>query len=823
MAAPAPAPAAEAGAGAAPADGAGSAASGPPPLRYCGGDALEIPGLPTRADLVRAADAGGHLARLDRSIASGDPVLFIPVDVHEADSYASGAPAYQLNLFGALTSGEKAHVVLDGVEVYFDVRVPAPGAPRPEGASGPAPPADPAKLGDFLRQALTGADVSEPSRLLRLTDHEAFPILGYRVEPVAWKRLFFPTTRERKRALLAVRELGLETASDDLTSYYRMVARVHGLVLTDWGTLKDYTYYRGGVHKEGPSTAREAPRSPLCAHVFRVDVRKFRPLVDPLASKAVRDRGTAARARAGLDRDKTLVLTWDIETWSGAQTGDVPRAGRPTDHAFMICATVHWKDDSAPLHQICLVDIATAPDARWTTVECGSEENILRAFAVTFRHFAPDIITGFNDAGYDWPFVIEKAHILGCLGFMYDAMTAAPRGRRGAATADDAALQWNVQGSLDGRDIRRIKTVKIGAGTTATVVFLKTPGCVPVDARVMFQQLFPKAEVGNSSSLNFYLKMCKLDSKADMPYKRMWDIYERRDTAQMREVAHYCVVDAKRCQELLVVRNVVGDRREVAALSFVSFYDAVYYANGHKVGNMLIAHALRRDILCSNINREETSAGKYPGAWVFHPRKGLVPDPRDPGVAALEAARAAYAARPPGAAAEGAARAAAAAAVAAARPGRPVTGLDFASLYPSIIMAYNLSPEKFVATAAEAARLMAAGVPLHRVEFDYDGRSISGWFVRHDGVAEAYGLYPSILMELFGQRAAVKKILAPLDEDKEYMELVLGLAGEAAAAVESAENVEDAESAGAEGAGAEGAESAEDAGAEDAESATKSA
>ncbi|CAG8790246.1 3519_t:CDS:1, partial [Acaulospora morrowiae] len=35
----------------------------------------------------------------------------------------------------------------------------------------------------------------------------------------------------------------------------------------------------------------------------------------------------------------------------------------------------------------------------------------------------------------------------------------------------------------------------------------------------------------------------------------------------------------------------------------------------------------------------------------------------------------------------------------------PVTGLNFASLYPSIIMTYDLSPEKMISTLSEANEL----------------------------------------------------------------------------------------------------------------------
>src|SRR3954452_22490219 len=115
----------------------------------------------------------------------------------------------------------------------------------------------------------------------------------------------------------------------------------------------------------------------------------------------------------------------------------------------------------------------------------------------------------------------------------------------------------------------------------------------------------------------------------------------------MREVAHYCMIDALRCQELLVKLSQINDYREVASIAYVSLFDSHYRANGMKVRNLLGAYATKRNILFSTRQCENTEKGKYPGAYVFPPKKGI-------------------------------------------ETKRPVTGLDFASLYPSLIMAYNL-------------------------------------------------------------------------------------------------------------------------------------
>ena len=134
----------------------------------------------------------------------------------------------------------------------------------------------------------------------------------------------------------------------------------------------------------------------------------------------------------------------------------------------------------------------------------------------------------------------------------------------------------------------------------------------------------------------------------------------------MCEVANYCVIDALRCQELMVKHNVINDYREVSSIAYVSLSDSHYFAGGMKVCNLLGAEAWSSNILYSMIASENTESGKYPGAYVITAIKGL-------------------------------------------ENKRPVTGLDFASLYPSLIMTYNLSPDKIILSREEAINVSDSG------------------------------------------------------------------------------------------------------------------
>ena len=704
-------------------DDVGDGPSGPAPLKYNGGET--IPGLPTRAGIVRDTN-GGISDGIRKQLSARKEILFMPHDVEETVEYVDGVPTYRLNLFGPMMDGSKAHVIIEDIDVFFDIRVPdrppsaqllsSKGRERLEKINPKA-----VRLRQFdahLRQLFEENAVATQT----IDDMEAFPVQGYRLEKCAYKRVFTSDLKERKKAIAAVRSLGYETASDDRSAYYRKAAREYGLTLTEWLRISEYEYV------EGPTKS-----SPLCAHVFRVSVKTVRPLIDPMAPKDVREKASAfKRKNPLLAKDRTFVLTWDIETHSDRKVGEVPNAANPEDHVFMICATAHWKDSTDSLAKICIVDKATDPDERWTTIECGTQENVIKAWFLVLRALAPDSIIGFNDSEYDWPFVIEKANQFELLAWAHEKVSAIPRARQ----TNEGVYRWNFH---------REKKIKISPEESFYSSFLKLPGFVPIDVRPCFKKLYPKSEVAKGSSLNFYLTENKLSGKADMPYMRMFKIYEKAVAAAaelaaeaiaaaaflMRQVAHYCIIDALRCQQLMVRRNVINDYREVSALSYVSFADSVLYAGGMKVCNMLIAYAIRKGMVCSNITREVKETGKYPGAWVFDPEKGL-------------------------------------------ENKRPVTGLDAQSLYPSIIMTYNLSPEKILLTEEEAEYWKARGRKLHYIEFMFNGRQIRGWSIRHNNVKEDIGLYPSILIDLFAKRKEMKDTLAPLTDFKEFIELVMG-------------------------------------------------
>ncbi|PKY46318.1 hypothetical protein RhiirA4_420551 [Rhizophagus irregularis] len=247
-------------------------------------------------------------------------------------------------------------------------------------------------------------------------------------------------------------------------------------------------------------------------------------------------------------------------------------------------------------------------------------------------------------------------------------------GRLGEVTTSDKTLsvKENTEEDVEEEFRRDSVFIKISSEDIFKSSFLKIPGCVLIDVHVCFKRFYPCLEVEKESSLKFYLKLCELESKADMHFNRLWNYYSEAKNGNIHEVANYCIIDTLRCQKLVVKRNVINDYREVAFIAYISLFDTHYRANGMKVRNLLNAYATKHNMLFSTIYHKDKEKGKYPGAYVFPPIKGI-------------------------------------------ENKRHVTGLDFASLYPSLIMAYNLSPEKLILSHEEADNVHEKGNELYEI------------------------------------------------------------------------------------------------------------
>jgi len=208
-------------------------------IRYSGKKYLL--GIPTRDNII-AENGEGLTVILENTLFNCQEIPFMATDNEGSSQKINGKYCYVLQLYGSLINGQKAVVTFLGIRVFFDIRMP----------DGESPDECEAKV----RNILSGTIKS-----FKIEHIKAFPFREYHTEKKPYLRIYMRGTGERKTAMKAVQDNNFETASDDMYSFYRKVARENEIAISGWSMLSDYFYKKG--------------TDPLCSHTFLVFKKDF--------------------------------------------------------------------------------------------------------------------------------------------------------------------------------------------------------------------------------------------------------------------------------------------------------------------------------------------------------------------------------------------------------------------------------------------------------------------------------------------------------------------------------------------------------------------
>jgi DNA polymerase elongation subunit (family B) len=715
----------------------------------------QISTLLTRRDFI---DPDTYNAVSD-VVQAKENIAFLPSANEDKNEFIRGAQIYHIYMYGVTPDGSNAVVILEDVPVIVDVKV-QPSTNTPTGFL------------EQLKEELFKKNLSAT----KFQTISAYEFKGFQTEKSNWIRVYFQNLKQRKLAVEHFIERGYATANDDIgfTDYYfNVVARMFRFNTAKWNKLpkNKYVATKKYILDNGYEVLNSNHKAPNCEYLFRISVKDIEPLEE-----------SQNNIREWMIKDKTMTMAWDIETYShGEQTGEVPTTNDTNFDIFNIGISFQWQYSATPLVRYCIISGKTTPfddvpeivrpkHFNDCIIECSAECEVLDSFCKVIALMNPNIILAFNGSSFDVPLTIEKLRRLRKLTDLKKALSF---------TGLDS--YWDRDEATVAKNIVKSSNVKIDAQEMLVVKHMVAPGIIDTDVMIIFKQLFDRAEVGRVGSLNFYLKQCKLDGKEDMDYRRMFKIYEmsfrsrnkkchcavmakcdnctavhkyfnnesnkneehkneankneankNEDTKccvcnsdtiakEMALVGYYCVIDAYRCQQLFIAKSVVSDKRELSNMSYVNLYDSFYKANGMKVRNLIAARCDENDILFSNakVNNEKI---KYPGAVVFEPIKGL-------------------------------------------ENKRPVAALDASSLYPSVMRAFNLSPDKLIRTKNEVVKLRSLGYTLHKVKFTCEnGLNVKGWTVRHNGVHEVHPKPGTKIIDHFDKNTdgTLKKKMVPV-------------------------------------------------------------
>lgn len=329
------------------------------------------------------------------------------------------------------------------------------------------------------------------------------------------------------------------------------------------------------------------------------------------------------------------------------------------------------------------------------TIVVNNERELVECFVDTIRSKHISILCGWNNLGFDAPFLYKRAVKNRCVTTLEQLSYLLPH----------VSKVKLVEKSLDSSAF----------GTNHFSAYTGRYGITEVDGLLLARK--SSSLKLNSYSLNNVAKELLSSAKDDVTYKDIQDAISSKDPELVFKVAKYCVQDS---YLVLQIFEHLKEVENIVVMSSLTNLPAEYIAiRGQcvKVLSLVYGEAFRRNYVWNQPKRQGANT-KYQGSTVIDSQTGLYTE--------------------------------------------PVVVMDFNSLYPSIMMAYGLSPESFAGTK----NMTWDGSAEHLAQYDGEQLQVfvgSDTFALFNKVSQP--VIPKILSQLIQERKSVRKNMALLPED----------------------------------------------------------
>ena len=439
--------------------------------------------------------------------------------------------------------------------------------------------------------------------------------------------------------------------------------------------------------------------------------------------------------------------SFDIECYSS--DGSFPNGHRKDNVIYQIATTFKTYGENDCFYKNILTlkncDPIIDPDGIPLQVQCFEEESdLLLAWKELLVKLDPDILYQYNGDRFDGRYIGERVDFNDIEDDFYNGL-----GKFKPIEEDTYQLKKRKAS---------IKQAKFSSGAYGTTDYdrLIIPGRINFDVLIYIQREFKLDSYKLDDVAAKYLN----ERKNPVTVQQIFDYYADGSPDKIKEIAEYCLQDTILPQRLVDKLDILPNQLEMAKVTYVPFKFLIERGQQIKVFSQIARITAEKGYLipvlkekeCGWRYNDETGKAKVckerarfgfevrgnDGSEIIeerceeHKEANMKVVPKFQGATVLEPIRGGYL-------------------------NEPITTLDFASLYPSIMRAHNMCYSTFVMNDHYSN---IKGVEYETIEWEdeQDGEMInfSYKFVQNEEIS----VLPGLLAYLYKERKAAKKLMA---------------------------------------------------------------
>ena len=331
---------------------------------------------------------------------------------------------------------------------------------------------------------------------------------------------------------------------------------------------------------------------------------------------------------------KYVILSFDIECKS--EDGSFPNADKPNDILFQIGTSVRIFGTEKTIKYIATLKKCN-PIEDIIVEEYETEKKLILGWCDFVRRVDPDIITGYNIWGFDWKYIYDRAKNGKYLDMMLRRLTK---------------LKDNGSETFGNNKVKGVKYVERELKSSALghnfLRYIDIDGIVQIDLYKLIQKDYKL----NSYKLDNVSKHFMGKQKEDLSPKQLFKNYEIGTKDAITEIAIYCVKDCTLCNDLIDKLQVIPNNVGMGNVCCIPFSYLFLRGQGIKIFSLVVKQCRKEGFLIKDLQDSDIDKNSYEGAIVFDPNPGIYFE--------------------------------------------PVAVMDFESLYPSSMIAENISHDSIV-------------------------------------------------------------------------------------------------------------------------------